>query len=197
MSTIAEVRLWGRRIGAVALENDSTTTTFEYDSAFIHSGIEVAPLTMPLTHRVFTFPALSPLTFHGLPGLLADSLPDRFGNALIEVWLADHVKNIAFLMDKSGQWSLSPAFDMTYSFQPTGQWTSRHQMTLNGKQDHFELKDFKDCAKTIAMKRGRAKVIIDEVREVVRHWPDYADNVQIPPLQRDKIQSTLRLGTLH
>ena len=49
----------------------------------------------------------------------------------------DHVKNIAFLMDKSGEWSLSPAFDMTYSFNPAGTWTASHQMTLNGKRDRF------------------------------------------------------------
>ncbi len=51
----------------------------------------------------------------------------------------DHVKNIAFLMDKAGHWSLSPAFDMTYSFQPTGKWTSVHQLILNGKRDGFDL----------------------------------------------------------
>jgi serine/threonine-protein kinase HipA len=55
----------------------------------------------------------------------------------------DHVKNIAFLMDKSGRWSLSPAFDMTYSFNPAGAWTASHQMTMNGKQDDFTLDDFR------------------------------------------------------
>jgi serine/threonine-protein kinase HipA len=47
----------------------------------------------------------------------------------------DHVKNIAFLMNKEGQWSLAPAFDLTYSYNPSGAWTARHQMTLNGKRD--------------------------------------------------------------
>ena len=47
----------------------------------------------------------------------------------------DHTKNIAFLMDADGQWSLSPAFDLTYAYNPDGAWTSRHQMTLNGKRD--------------------------------------------------------------
>ena len=55
----------------------------------------------------------------------------------------DHVKNIAFLMDKAGEWSLAPAFDMTYSYNPSGAWTARHQMTLNGKRDDFDLEDFK------------------------------------------------------
>ena len=88
MSTTAKVNLWGRTIGAVSLSSDTTTATFEYDPAFSRSGIEIAPLTMPLSGQLYSFPALRPETFHGLPGLLADSLPDRFGNALIDAWLA-------------------------------------------------------------------------------------------------------------
>jgi serine/threonine-protein kinase HipA len=88
MPTIAEVRLWGRTIGAVVIEDNASTALFEYDRAFVQSGIEVSPLTMPLSRRVYSFPELSNKTFHGLPGLLADSLPDRFGNALIDAWLA-------------------------------------------------------------------------------------------------------------
>jgi serine/threonine-protein kinase HipA len=105
----------------------------------------------------------------------------------------DHVKNIAFLMDRAGNWSLSPAFDMTYSFQPTGRWTSKHQMTLNGKRDDFTMEDFEACARTAAMKRGRAKQIVNEVREVASHWANYADDVRVVPAQRDKIHNALRL----
>jgi serine/threonine-protein kinase HipA len=418
-------------IGAVSIEDGATTATFEYDPAFIRSGIEVAPLMMPLSRRLYSFPALRPETFHGLPGLLADSLPDRFGNALIDAWLArsgrmpesfnaverlcytgsrgmgaleyapatrlagpgasrievdklvalaseilthrdnlrgwlhekgkyttlrdilrvgtsaggtrakaviawnpktnevrsgqvkagsgfeywlmkfdgvsgnkdkeledpkgygaieyayyrmavdagitispcrlfeengrrhfmtkrfdrlpgggklhmqslcgmahfdfnqagaygyeqalqvirrlglpmaaieeqfrrlvfnivarnqdDHVKNIAFLMDRSGNWSLSPAFDMTYSYQPAGKWTSSHQMTVNGKRSEFTLSDFKVCASSASMKRGRAEAIIEEVRGVVARWRDYADESRVSPEQRDKIQAALRL----
>ena len=88
MSTVCEVRLWGRTIGAVALEEGQEVASFEFDPAFAGSGIEIAPLTMPLSNKVHTFPELSRRTFQGLPGLLADSLPDRFGNALIDAWLA-------------------------------------------------------------------------------------------------------------
>ncbi len=88
MSTVAEVKLWGRTIGAVSLEEGKEVAAFEYDPAFAGSGIEIAPLTMPLSDRVYSFPELSLTTFHGLAGLLADSLPDRFGNALIDAWLA-------------------------------------------------------------------------------------------------------------
>lgn len=432
MSTVAEVRLWGRTIGAVALEDGAQVASFEYEPAFIRSGIQIAPLTMPLANNVYFFPALARDTFHGLPGLLADSLPDRFGNALIDAWLAtqgrspdsfnaverlcytgtrgmgaleyspvlgphragrakhidvgklvelaseilthrdnlntsfsdnrrekalqdilrvgtsaggarakaviawnpqtnevrsgqvkadpgfeqwllkfdgvsgnkdreledpkgygaieyayyrmatdagitmskcllmeengrrhfmtrrfdrladggklhmqslgamahfdynlagaysyeqaflvirklnlpmssveeqfrrmvfniiarnqdDHVKNIAFLMDKSGQWSLAPAFDVTYSFQPSGKWTSTHQMTLNGKRDNFTLEDCKVCAETASMKRNRARTILDEVYRVVSRWPEYAEEVGVSADWRDMIYRTLRL----
>ena len=59
----------------------------------------------------------------------------------------DHVKNIAFLMNKTGEWSLSPAFDITYSYNPDGLWTGTHQMS-NGKQDEFDIEDLEACAKT-------------------------------------------------
>ena len=89
MSTVAEVKLWGRTIGAVSIDDDDVDiAAFEYDSPFAGSGIEISPLIMPLSNRVYTFPELSRKTFYGLPGLLADSLPDKFGNALIDAWLA-------------------------------------------------------------------------------------------------------------
>lgn len=430
MTTIAEVKIWGSTIGAVVLDDNQRAASFEYDPAFARSGIEVAPLMMPLSNRVYSFPALAQESFHGLPGLLADSLPDRFGNALIDAWLArggrdsnsfnaierlcytgsrgmgaleyvpatgpqvtedrqlhvdrlvelasdilthrdslqthftqekadamtdilrvgtsaggarakaviawnpktnevrsgqtevddgfeswlikfdgvshnrdkeladpkgygvieyaywkmavdcgitmsdcrlfkegsrrhfmtrrfdrlaqgekqhmqslaamahldfnqagahgyeqvfdtmrrldspasetaqmyrrmifnviarnqdDHVKNIAFLMDRSGQWSLAPAFDMTYSYQPGGLWTASHQMTINGKRDHFGLDDFLTCGKSALLKRGQARTILNETRQVVSRWRDYADQAGVNSKQRDKIQKALRL----
>ena len=108
----------------------------------------------------------------------------------------DHVKNIAFLMDKTGVWSLAPAFDMTYSFNPAGAWTAKHQMSMNGKRDDFTLEDFKACAKTASMKRGRAQTIVNEVLETVSSWQEYADEVGIPGYLHDRIQRTLRVGEL-
>ncbi len=89
MATRADIRLWGRRIGAVLWDDSRSTGTFEYDPAFLASSIEIAPLTVPLRAGPFDFPHLPKGTFHGLPGLLADSLPDRFGNTLINPWLAE------------------------------------------------------------------------------------------------------------
>ena len=105
----------------------------------------------------------------------------------------DHVKNIAFLMDKSGRWSLAPAFDMTYSYRPAGKWTASHQMTMNGIRDNFTLQDFKACAKAASMKRGRADAIVDEVLKTVSRWRNYADEAGVSPAWRDRIQHTLRL----
>ncbi|HET9031689.1 MAG TPA: HipA domain-containing protein, partial [Dokdonella sp.] len=88
MTTIAEVRLWGRTIGAVSVEDSNSTARFQYTPEFVPSNIQVAPLMMPLDERIYAFPKLAQESFHGLPGMLADSLPDRFGNALINAWLA-------------------------------------------------------------------------------------------------------------
>ena len=86
--TLAEVKLWGRTIGAVSLAEGGQYAAFQYEPAFARSGIEVSPISMPLSDRVYVFSELPRRTFHGLPGLLADSLPDKFGNALIDTWLA-------------------------------------------------------------------------------------------------------------
>jgi serine/threonine-protein kinase HipA len=85
---ITEIQMWGQTIGAVNWDAENQSATFEYDRSFLNSGIEVAPITMPLSDRVYHFPTLPKTTFYGLPGLLADSLPDRYGNALIDAWLA-------------------------------------------------------------------------------------------------------------
>jgi serine/threonine-protein kinase HipA len=430
---IAQVLLWGRTIGAVSMDEGRDYAAFQYDPAFAQSGIEISPLTMPLSDQVYEFPTLARNTFHGLPGLLADSLPDKFGNALIDAWLAtqgrtaenfgaverlcytgtrgmgalefkpaigpnhrartaskieidalvqlasdvlthrndlkssfagtarakaltdilrvgtsaggarakaviawnretnevrsgqvaaddgfeywlmkfdgvsgnkdkelddpkgygaieyayhlmakkagiimnecrlleesgrrhfmtrrfdrlprgeklhmqslcalahfdfnqagaysyeqalltirqlslpmaaveqqfrrmvfnivarnqdDHVKNIAFLMDKQGQWSLAPAFDMTYSYNPSGGWTATHQMTLNGKRDGFTLMDFDACAKSAMMKRGRAAAILEEVRTAVMEWPAFAAAAQVSAERQEQIKNTHRL----
>src|SRR5579863_6085816 len=88
MATVAEVRLWGRTIGAASLEEGARIAAFQYDPAFVASGVELSPIVLPLSRRVYQFPSLPEVSFHGLPGLLADSLPDKFGSALIDAWLA-------------------------------------------------------------------------------------------------------------
>ena len=68
---------------------------------------------------------------------------------------------------------------MTYSYQPSGQWTSNHQITLNGRRDNFALEDFNSCAQKALMKRGRAETILKEVTEVISRWKDYADEARV------------------
>lgn len=87
----------------------------------------------------------------------------------------DHVKNIAFLMDRKGNWALSPAFDMAYSYNPAGDWTSQHQMSMNGKRDGFTLQDCNDCAKTAGLKQGQGARIVSEIQHVVSRWSEYAE----------------------
>ena len=86
-----EVRIWGKRVGAVAADPSVAAHAFEYDVAWTRRGIKLAPLTMPITgERTFAFPGLDRDAFKGLPGLLADTLPDDFGNQLIDAWMASH-----------------------------------------------------------------------------------------------------------
>ncbi len=106
----------------------------------------------------------------------------------------DHVKNIALLMDKAGRWSLAPAFDVTYSYNPAGAWTATHQMTMNGKRDGFTLADFAACAKSALLKRGRGAAIIAEVQAAVARWPEFAAAAQLVEEWREKIQATHRLN---
>jgi serine/threonine-protein kinase HipA len=432
MSESAEVILWGRRIGAALLEPGERTAVFQYAPAFAASEIQVAPLTMPLRSEPYAFPELPYDSFKGLPGLLADSLPDKYGNALIDTWLArrgrspgsanaierlcymgrrgtgalefepvggplvdtgeavkvdelvelasailsqredfstavgdgseeeglleilsvgmsaggarakaviawnpetneirsgqveappgfehwllkfdgvagnrdkesfadpegyglieyayhgmaleagiemsrcrifsengrhhfmtrrfdrptraaklhmqslaalrhydfndpraysyeqalmtikalelpmsaveqqfrrmafnliarnqdDHVKNIAFLMDKGGGWSLSPAFDVTYNYNPQGEWTARHQMSVNGKRDDFDREDLLRCADAVSMQRARAGAIVDEVGSAVGEWPRHAGEAGVPEDQSAAIARTHRL----
>ena len=108
----------------------------------------------------------------------------------------DHVKNIAFLMDQSGVWSLSPAYDVTYSYNPSGAWTSAHQMSLNGKRDSFDLKDFETCAKGASMKRGRAEEILREVHNAVRKWEEFADDAGVPSQLASRIAEAHRTEIL-
>ena len=82
------MRLWGTRIAAVSVGPGARYATFQYDPAFVRSGIEIAPVQMPLREQPYSFPGLPQDAFNGLPGLLADSLPDRWGTALVNAWLA-------------------------------------------------------------------------------------------------------------
>lgn len=105
----------------------------------------------------------------------------------------DHVKNIAFLMNEQGEWALSPAFDMTYAHNPSGRWTARHQMTINGRRDGFTLADLRACASVALLKRGAARRILGEVRDAVGDWRRYAAEARVEERRAAAIARTLRL----
>ena len=105
----------------------------------------------------------------------------------------DHVKNIAFLMNRGGEWSLSPAFDVTYAYRPGGTWTDQHQMSLNGKREGFAREDFVSCAEAVSMRRGRALEILAEVTEAVAGWREFANSAGVPEERAEKIGAEHRL----
>jgi len=94
MNTTVEIFLWDTRIGIIHQELNEPYASFEYDKDFISSNIEISPLEMKLSEKVYQFPSLTGAPFYGLPGLVSDSLPDSFGNKLIENWLAKQGKSI-------------------------------------------------------------------------------------------------------
>lgn len=92
---VVEVFIWGQAVGAVALDPKLGYYAFEYLPAFRESGIDLAPITMPIAAATepFVFPDIAEFTYRRLPGMLADALPDDFGNALIDAWMAQQGVN--------------------------------------------------------------------------------------------------------
>lgn len=97
----------------------------------------------------------------------------------------DHTKNISFLMDRSGSWRLSPAYDMGYAYNPDGQWTSAHQMSINGKFSDITKDDLLECGAKNNVKN--AARIIDEVCQAVSMWPEIARECEVPQKMIEEI----------
>jgi serine/threonine-protein kinase HipA len=98
MVSIADVTIWNTKVGVILWDQLRNHGIFEYDKSFFKKGLDLSPLKMPISEaqkgrKVFSFPGLNPETFKGLPGLLADSLPDKFGNQVIDTWLAQQGKS--------------------------------------------------------------------------------------------------------
>ena len=104
----------------------------------------------------------------------------------------DHTKNISFLMDRRGKWSLSPAYDMGFAYNPKGGWTAQHQMSINGKFDNITRKDLLEFANRNNIKE--AAEIIDHIAEVSSHWPHLAKECEVPQPMVDAIASNLKLS---
>lgn len=100
----------------------------------------------------------------------------------------DHVKNFAFIMDKKGNWYLSPAFDITYAYQPGHRYIGYHQILINGKNGQLSIEDFVACGKHYNIKRNGVLRIITEVSEVIKNWPVFANEAKMSEHQMEEIR---------
>jgi serine/threonine-protein kinase HipA len=102
----------------------------------------------------------------------------------------DHVKNFSFLMNASGNWQISPAYDLCFSYSPGGTWTHQHQSSINGKYDNFTKDDLFAVAKKFGIKNPNS--ILEEVVSAVNQWPGLAKDLDIPKDQIQYIKNKLR-----
>ena len=105
----------------------------------------------------------------------------------------DHVKNVAFLMDREGAWSLAPAYDVIWAWKPGNPWLGSHQMSVNGKRDGFSVADLRAVAAVASLPRGRAETILAEVGEAVAGWPRVAEEVGVDEPMVEQIARSHRL----
>lgn len=117
-----------------------------------------------------------------LLGLPAHDIEQQFRRAVFNVLIRnqdDHVKNIAFLMNRKGEWRLSPAYDVSYAYNPDGSWTHQHQMSLNGKRDGFALPDLIEFGIFCGFKPKKAEAIVRDIHAHVDDWMSYADQAGV------------------
>ncbi len=123
-----------------------------------------------------------------LPYPDADQLYRRMVFNVIGINNDDHTKNISFLMDKSGQWWLSPAYDMTYAFKPSHTYLAQHQLSINGKRSGIDHNDLMLVAERMNIKKPGE--IIGQISDVIASWPKYASDAGIPDSQIKVIGKT-------
>lgn len=128
-------------------------------------------------------------------GLGRDAIREQVRRALLNVFIRnqdDHTKNIAFLMDSSGRWSLSPAFDVVYAYNPDGDWTNEHQMSLAGKTDGFEINDLLEFGRFADLKTSEIKSIIEKIRAAVANWNKHCETAGVPDGMTSKAKRGFR-----
>lgn len=126
--------------------------------------------------------------------LTANEFTEQFRRMVFNVLARnqdDHTKNIAYLMDKDGRWQLSPAFDVIYSWNPNGEWTSRHQMSINGLRDDFHLSDLLSVATQYRVRNPKG--IVAQVADAVSRWPEFADEAGIDSAAAENIAAAHRI----
>ncbi len=155
MVDVAEARIWGRRVGAVAWDEGSGLGSFEYAESFRRSGLELSPLMMPLGPAIYRFPELRTEAFRGLPGLLADSLPDRWGTTLVDTWLE---------LQGRARESFNPVERLCYvGTRGMGALEFRPAMRGMGRSEQLEVDSLVDLARDVlAMRAGQSVALDDE-----------------------------------
>ncbi|MGJ8690785.1 MAG: type II toxin-antitoxin system HipA family toxin [Gammaproteobacteria bacterium] len=136
------------------------------------------------------------LTIRQISSELAKDCQQQFARAVFNVVARnqdDHVKNIAFLMNSTGQWVLSPAFDVVYAWNPNGAYTGAHQMSINGKRDNFVLEDLLALASSAGIKAAKAKQVIERVIASVKRWPQFAEQAGVEPVRSKQIANAHRV----
>ena len=130
-----------------------------------------------------------------LLGLPAYDIEQQFRRAVFNILIRnqdDHVKNIAFLMNRKGEWRLSPAFDVSYAYNPDGSWTHQHQMSLSGKRDRFELSDLIRFGVFCDIKPKKAEDVIREMHKQVDNWLTFAEEAGVAEKAARAIHNAMR-----
>ncbi|MCO5316349.1 MAG: type II toxin-antitoxin system HipA family toxin [Solirubrobacterales bacterium] len=104
----------------------------------------------------------------------------------------DHVKNMSFIMDRDGTWSLAPAYDLIYAHNPEGRFTRTHQMSVNGERDGPDFDDFREMAKTVSLDRGIATRSLERIRAAAAKWPQFAEEAGIDESITRRIEAEFR-----
>jgi len=115
-------------------------------------------------------------------GLLSSDIEQFYRRMIFNVFSVnqdDHVKNISFLMDRNGIWTLSPAYDVTFARDSGNKWLAAHQMTINGKKSNIMMNDMIACGQNMDLKTCKCKKIIEEVKDAVKEWKTIAHSVKI------------------
>lgn len=103
----------------------------------------------------------------------------------------DHVKNFSFLMNRKGEWRISPAYDLCFAYVPGNRWISGHQMTINGKSREVSYDDLITCGKNMGLNIRKCKDIIEETKRVVSNWMSYSEKSHITEKRAEEIKRIL------
>jgi serine/threonine-protein kinase HipA len=132
-------------------------------------------------------------------GLGMDVVAQQYKRAVFNVVARnqdDHVKNISFLMDRSGAWRLSPAYDVAYSYNPSGSWTRDHQMSIGGKRNDFAHDDLMRFASNVGLKSSKVNQAIENIVGAVARWQEFAEQAGVEHSDASRIEKTFRMNLL-